>query len=445
MSSMKIGKHAGRWSFVGVMLLIIGLAAAGCASGGSSEPECKEDFECDFGEYCNNELGVCEASIRNNDNNGNNGGLPDTGNNSNNSNPNNSNPNNSNPNNSNPNNSNPNNSSTPDTGPDAAPDTGFNNNTPDVNPNQCDPACDTDQTCDNGVCVDDQQATCSAKGEPCDPGVADQGNFWCAGDGDGGGECLPKCSETVTAQGCATGEYCWNIGDQSNPAPACIESQCDVHSDCDSNTCINFDNQFGLCSASGSVGEGQWCDPSATNECQSGMFCREEPSGSGQGACRQLCDPWGTSSGCPSGQLCDLFTSRDGICRTDVDATGNDPFYQCSTSGSMCDDGVLCLEFSSDNFCVPYCRTGMNDCAGTSGGQFSEVCNNYVVAGERSWGLCLPACQSNADCCSDSFCPDHECQSGVCRNRCTQGNELQDCCGGTTPCDWTCNSSGFCE
>lgn len=403
------------WILVGLFLMV---GLNGCASS-EAEPECEDDFGCAFGERCNIEQGVCEEEIRegNNNNNTPDSGLPDD-------------------------------TGTPDdtggqddTGtPDDTGDQQDTGDDQDTDPLSCVPACGNGEVCQNGTCVPDGGGgTCAQKGDSCDPSVVDQGSFWCAGDGNGGGECMPKCSEAFSANGCAVGEYCWDIGSATQPAPACIASQCQTDGDCTNGSCLNFDNSFGICLASGSTPEGQSCDPSVANTCAEGLICRQEPSGSGQGVCRTLCDPWTSTSGCPTGQMCDLYTTREGVCRTETEAMPTAPFQQCTASGNMCDDGVICLGFSSGDFCVPYCRTGMGDCAGTGGGT-QVVCNNYVVAGERTWGLCLPACASAADCGTGS-----QCQGGVCRSTCTPGNEVQDCCGGdSVNCNWTC-VNGLCE
>lgn len=402
-------------------MLALSLALSGCASSESSDPECTSGADCALGEDCNVELGVCEPAVRGNNNTGNN----NTGN-----------------------NSDPNNSSVePDAGddepdsdditpePDAGTDT---DSTPDADqPAGCDPACGDGETCEDGQCVGLPDPTCTQKGESCDPAVVDQGTFWCAGDGDGGGECLPKCDEALSATGCAMGEYCMNLGSQDQPALACVESQCSVDSDCSSNTCLDFDNQFGLCVASGSTPEGGSCDPSAENACAPGHYCREEPRDSGQGICRQLCDPWVNGSSCPSGQACNLFTTREGICVTEVDPVFEpDPYDECTTSGSMCDDAMICLQGQTNNFCLGYCRPGQGDCGNTP---VPLQCDNYVVPGERSWGLCTATCPDYLSCGDGSVC-----DNGLCRRTCTEATVAQDCCGGSTPCDWSC-VNGRCQ
>ncbi|MFP4597599.1 MAG: hypothetical protein ACLFVJ_05065 [Persicimonas sp.] len=398
-------------------LFALSLVLSACASSASEDPECTSGADCELGEDCNVELGVCEQAVR-----GNNVGNNNVGNNT------------------SPNN----NSADPDAGgddPDADgttpdPDTGADTGpTPDADETGvCDPACGDGETCEDGQCVGLPEPTCTRKGDACDPAVVDQDTFWCAGDGEDGGECLPKCDESFTATGCALGEYCMNIGSQDQPALACIESQCSANSDCSSETCLDFDNEFGLCVASGSTPEGGSCNPSAENACAPDHYCREEPQDSGQGTCRQLCDPWASGAGCPSGQLCDLFTSREGICVPDT-TTGFQPYDSCSDPGSMCDDGVICLEGSSGGVCIGYCRAGMDDCGDSP---VPMQCNNYMVPGERAWGLCL------------ATCPDYECgdgsvcDNGICRQTCTEATVTQDCCNGSTPCDWSC-VNGRCE
>jgi hypothetical protein len=377
-----MNRDAKSWLMVLGLMLSLSWMQVGCASS-EAEPQCSSDQECAPTESCDTQAGVCQANIRNDNNTSND--LPDAT----------------------------------------------------IDPLACDPACTTGERCDNGTCVPETtDPTCTQKGESCDPAVGDQGSFWCAGDGDGDGECLPKCSNTISAEGCGVAEYCWNVGSQDDPAPACIDSDCQSNSDCPSGTCLNFDNQFGLCLPSGSTPAGQSCDPSATNTCQPGLMCLSEPSGSTTGVCKSLCDMW-TAPSCAGGQLCDLFTSREGVCTSDIDSSGSEPYMSCSTAGDVCDHGIPCIGFADgSNGCMPYCRPGMGDCPPAGGAQV--VCNNYVSPGQRTWGLCLGACSTSAD------CSGGPCQQGICRTTCTAGNEVQDCCGGDADCDWTC-VAGLCE
>jgi hypothetical protein len=296
---------------------------------------------------------------------------------------------------------------------------------------------------DNDVTI---QPTCTQKGQACDPALADQGSFWCANDGGGGGggECLPKCTEILSANGCGSAEYCWNIGSESEPAPACIASDCQTDGECGTGTCLNFDNQFGVCLTDGPKAEGQACGSDAADRCGTGLFCRTETDsvGNDQRICRTLCNLWSTPS-CPNGQACSLFSSEEGICVPDVDGFGTPPYGSCSTAGDMCGHTTPCLGGFSDglNYCRPFCRPGMGDCP-LYNGTTQVVCNNYVVPGQRSWGLCLgTACGSNADCGTGGQC---ETSTGICRRTCPSGNAVQDCCSGDTDCDWSC-VNGLCE
>jgi hypothetical protein len=167
------------------------------------------------------------------------------------------------------------------------------------------------------------------------------------------------------------------------------------------------------------------------NTCQPGLFCLSESSGSTQGTCTTLCDLF-TSPSCPNGKVCDLFSSREGVCVSDIDPTGSEPYDSCSVSGNMCDHAVPCIGFvDGSNGCRAFCRPGSGDCGPTPNGA-SVVCNNYVSPGQRTYGLCLgPEC-------SPGDCGERQCVAGICRRTCSPGSEVQDCCGGTTPCDWAC-------
>jgi hypothetical protein len=314
--------------------------------------------------------------------------------------------------------------------------------TQDTGTSGCNPQCGPDEFCNsNNVCEEiPTGGDCTSQGDTCDANQVDQGNFWCVSTGSGG-TCVLKCDTDFTASGCSAGEYCRNVGTEQQERLGCVPADCSSDADCSGGTCVNFDNQYGTCVPAGTLQAGETCTVGGSTGCVRGYFCRRLQSGSDAGVCSSLCQPWSSSTGCPSGQYCTLFTSREGICTDQVEQPPMAAYQAGCTEGNMCTDATRCFALSSDNFCLKYCRTGQSDCAGLSD---PSTCDNYVFAGERSYGICFPTC-SPGDCCpaSDPTCGS-QCVQGKCRSTCSAGNEVQDCCGGSTPCDFTC-VNGLCE
>lgn len=321
---------------------------------------------------------------------------------------------------------------------------------------QCTPECPETETCENGTCVPAvcdppcaspgvctvngcQYPSCQREGDACDSSMSDQGNFWCLLEsGQSGARCFTKCPRDGSATGCATGQRCL-AAVQSNPSILiCIDSFCATDSDCtqgaDLGTCIRLDNDFGFCEPAGPVSEGGACNLSTGQYCQQGLTC-DTGTGSSQGTCAKVCDPW-TGAGCGLTEACAMYTNRTGVCTTDLDPSGLQAFDVCDTPGAWCDDATLCLGGGANNICYQYCRPGTSDCGSVS----SSTCNNYIIPGDRTIGLCDADCSLNPGICGSSF----DCLNGICRRRCTTQNVTQDCCGGSTPCNWQC-VSGYCE
>lgn len=423
-------------------LLLILLVSAGCASGDIGEPaaECTGDEDCAPEEFCNVVSGTCSRVV--NPNNANN--QPDIGDPGDLSNPNNQ-----------------NNQSDMQQEPDLAPDM---NDEPDMSTVTCDPECGPGQTCDpNGMCVDGCMPACEtpevctaqgcripdcrAAGDACDLNKQDQGGFLCLS-ASGQGRCFARCDEAFSASTCSTGEYCLNVGSSASPVNVCIESDCADHPDCSQGSCVLFDNQFGACFESGPTGEGMSCVVS-NNECEEGTLCRRLAPGSDNGICAKICDFWATSSDCPSGQACGIvYTSRTGLCTSDVTGPGTTQFSSCTSQGDFCGDGLLCLRGNAtDNFCFGYCRPSGNDCTTQLPSGADAACNNAVFPGDDTIGICDPACDPAEmnPCGVGAVCVDNGFGDFICRSTCTPGNEVDDCCDGRTPCNYTCNSDMLCE
>jgi hypothetical protein len=305
----------------------------------------------------------------------------------------------------------------------------------------CDPACDGGATCTADGC---QYPVCAAVGAACDPTTATQGAFTCADNGDGTGICLNSCAEEFSASSCGAEFYCIDVGETA-PNLACVPSLCDVDADCGTDTCLNFDNGFGLCLPAGAKAAGAVCDASMS-ECGQGLYCRRNAANANPGVCTKLCDPF-TVGSCGAGSFCGSFvTQREGLCSTNQSVSGTDAFDFCSPAGSWCADHVQCLSFDTFDGCIAYCRPGTSDCDGALLDGTPSVCNNYLYSGIRTQGACLPECDPlDVDPCGPgAVCVDTGPDAGICRTTCTAATRVADCCNNAATCNFQC-VNGLCE
>ena len=300
----------------------------------------------------------------------------------------------------------------------------------------CSPACEAPGYCDNGAC---EYPSCAAEGDVCDGNVPDQGAYNCLTDlEEQRSRCFSKCDNLYEASNCNPGKYCLDPVSNNPNIKVCVDSSCSVDSDCASGgqtgTCVEFSNGFGTCYPDGPVGVGAAC--SGANGCVNGAVC--QTTGGTSGRCRTTCDPWASRSDCGGGDRCVIFSPRTGVCAPVADVTGTESGDTCSVPGQYCADGVRCFSTSLSNQCYQYCRpdlAGRGDCPGST-----SICHEYLFPGQRDLGICQPECMN------DQFCGGgSRCVTGRCRSVCQTGDPVVDCCGGTTPCDWTCGASGLCE
>lgn len=304
----------------------------------------------------------------------------------------------------------------------------------------CDPACD-----DNGLCTRDgcQYPSCTKEGDACDGTTSDQGNFWCLTNTmTTRTTCYAKCPQDAKPDGCARGQYCDAPIASNAEIKICVDAQCQQDTDCDNGaqkgTCIKIDNGYAYCAPAGSVGPGGTCDTSnPALRCQQGSACTST------GICRKLCDPWARPSQCGAGDRCNIFTTSQGICVNNPDASGMSTYDPCTTPNNYCADGTICLSGATNNFCYKNCRIDANgnsaDCAGLA--ISGSRCDPYFYADTRELGICQPSCMSNAECGNTAT---RECVGGLCRRKCAAATVVQDCCGGNQPCARSC-VSGLCE
>ncbi|MBA2660848.1 MAG: hypothetical protein H0U74_01015 [Bradymonadaceae bacterium] len=290
---------------------------------------------------------------------------------------------------------------------------------------------------------------CTTLSQPCDRAQVEQGDFRCVSDGRGGGICLVGCERAGRADSCAEGHYCRNGGSASDPALACYLSDCSAHAHCttanNAGSCLQYDNAYGLCYAGGALGEGATCVVNGAQRCQQDLYCRA--TGGGNGRCSKLCDPWSEVYDCGENTqaLCQTVWPRMGVCSTNVEPEHVfEPFQQCNVAGAMCNDAVRCMPFGSHNYCLAYCRPGLNDCLGVrfpdgSINGKATVCDPYFFYGSNAVGICWPGCTRNNECGSGESC-----HAGLCRKACPNGNAIQECCAGSNSCAAVC-IGGFCE
>ena len=221
------------------------------------------------------------------------------------------------------------------------------------------PGCEAPGTCTPNGCA---YPTCQREGDRCDAGNGTaQGGFSCLRNtAENKDYCFRTCPADFSATGCGAGQYCLEVGGGAN-LNVCFDSECASDSDCGTGTCLKFDNNFGLCLQSGSVGVGATCNPSAGQRCQQGLVC-DVPANAMSGTCVRLCDPWG-SGGCTGNQLCGLYTNRAGTCTSNRDPIGMESFDVCQTAGSFCANATQCFGLSGgQSACFKYCRPGGTDC-----------------------------------------------------------------------------------
>lgn len=293
----------------------------------------------------------------------------------------------------------------------------------------CDPPCEAGGVCTPGGCT---YGSCVTEGQMCDASMTDQGDFLCLVDQRGSARCYTKCTESYAPAECADAQRCLP-GVQSNPSLLfCVDSGCSTNAECNGGTCLRFENNYGVCEPGGAVAKGGVCNTATDTWCQQGLVCNT-PNGSTTGVCEQLCDPWAASTGCAANEHCSVYTSRSGVCTTELDSTGTQPFEQCSTPGAYCDDATFCAGNGSNNICYKFCRPGASDCNALAS---TSACNDYVFAGDRSIGICDVDCSLNTSVCGAGG----DCVNKVCRRRCTAMNVVADCGSAS----WQC-VNGYCE
>jgi len=327
----------------------------------------------------------------------------------------------------------------------------------DMPPTTCTPACSANEVCSNGSCVSAcmpscqapqictadgcKYPSCSQVGARCEPSQADQGQFLClVRAGSSEGSCFASCEEHLAASTCSSGSYCFRVSATSS-LNYCLESECQSTAECGAETCLKFDNEFGICLSGGNLPEGSACVID-NDQCAQNMSCVRNASTGTAGTCRRLCDPFGASS-CGAQQACGpLLTPRTSYCTSSVTSPARTAFQSCAPANSWCGDRTLCAEFETNNFCLAFCRPGANDCDGLLPGE-NVLCDPYTAG--NGLGICWPECDpTDPNSCGDAECIAQGPDAGLCRIPCSAGNEVANCCNGEMPCTAVCNNN-YCE
>ncbi len=285
-----------------------------------------------------------------------------------------------------------------------------------------DSQCFTGACCVDGTCIVQQGGCGGSQGAACTlpqgEVFSDEGEYYCILlEGTTNSLLYKKCTEVFFDPACPANTYCSSASDGTNDIDFCAPAECTTTgatgtSQCGGDTCILLRNNTGTCFPAGNLSPGASCDTGATDAagtCSANHFCQTDTQGTTTGTCRQFCDVWGSGGQCPGGQACDLFNSAQGICAPAIGGSNGDT---CSSTGSLCTDGVGCFAFSDGDYCVDYCRRNAGDCSG-----FDEQCNWNIFLGTSEFGLCLPSqCLFDSDCTE----PGETCHDdGVCAQLCS--------------------------
>ncbi|KAF3353233.1 Set1 complex component sdc1 [Verticillium dahliae VDG1] len=254
---------------------------------------------------------------------------------------------------------------------------------PIVGPNVCFPPCDSDDTCINGVCVPDA-------GPDCNPACS--GTDTCIN-----GVCVPVVGPVACDPACEPGSQC--VDGQCVPVvgPVTCEPSCPPGSTCVNGVCVPL------------VGP-ETCDPA----CTGGATCLNG-----------VCVP-------PVGPVCDPTCAPGSVCVNDqcVPVVGPDTCTPACDSDEVCLNGVCIPSTNPPGTCDPAC-TGDDSCV-------NGVCVPPV-------DTCAPAC-TGLDTCINGVCvppvgPD------TCDPACTGTDTCVNgvCVPTTGPvCDPPCGSDELC-
>jgi hypothetical protein len=179
------------------------------------------------------------------------------------------------------------------------------------------------------------------------------------------GTCVAgQCSDALD---CPSGKMCVAQVDNATYG-ACYATCSPTGSPCANGaTCriTNYVGSEGFCQNAGSGTEGQSCSAQSLNtSCVKDYLCASD---NGTPVCRKQCDFWSSSPGCPGGQHCALSF----VCFMESSSESAAIGQACSfaaTGGEPCgSDGLvwrgLCVDAGSGMVCTKICRTNASaDC-----------------------------------------------------------------------------------
>lgn len=180
----------------------------------------------------------------------------------------------------------------------------------------------------------------------------------------------------------------------TDPGPPTFD-ECTGDGDCgDGMRCLSLRSEPQLCRPT--------CDITATDpdaECPGDTICMQASSGvSVVGVCTHRCTI-GTTDGCPTGSVCDLFSeTRDGgdkVFFSECRSIGAGEVCEPCTAGSAttCGEGMTCTFHDLRTRCVNLCIDASDCPSGESCDDFDEA---SLVEGIL-YGRCIPAETCNAD------------------------------------------------
>jgi hypothetical protein len=236
------------------------------------------------------------------------------------------------------------------------------------------------------------------------------------------GICLRKCREFGTTTGCDAGDVCVGIPFSSN----------------------------GFCQKRGTAAKlGDACDVSVVDTgCVEGI-CRKSAETDAKGTCVAFCDPFDTTTTCPSGKICtgtwDCTTNASAADPATLETFCGVGELSCNVAGSTAQG--LCVEIYAGPICRHICRFSV-----------PADCPSRFVCASRgrtiTVGVCIPgdgACQDGGSgscsecrateeaasgCCAaeSAACTTTECKAFVdCAMACKRNKPCVDACVATNP------------
>ncbi len=330
-----------------------------------------------------------------------------------------------------------------------------NTNTDEDNCGECGNECASDETCDDGECVEHNCCTSyMCDGGSCIP----YGESCCVGDG-----CVPDCNVECTTDeecsgceddsDCGTGELCCDgicetecQGDESWILDSCGECGGSVLCEDDEKSCYYYKDCYVYHSTLDCVTPGKYqCDPCCTPDCD-GKECGDDGCGGSCGSC-------GSGETCENGICVDSIVTVD--CASECSTYDN---WQCTpegcdmlgwpytggcsggtcyyglTNSGLCEDGTTCCCWNEDP-----CDCGTDTCDDTGCHPPEAVCGDGTIdAGEECDPNASPDGCGAGESCSDScVCETDSC---VC-DGCVDAYD----CGPKTFYGTDCDSCPFCD